>query len=45
MQLNEKGEVIWETPAKCVTDLYRTALYQHLMSQMDKVLETTDEPV
>lgn len=44
MQLNEKGEVIWETPAKCVTDLYKTALYQHLMSQMDKVLtEEEDE--
>lgn len=39
MQLNDNGEIVWETPAKCVTDLYRTSLYQHLMRQMDKHLQ------
>jgi hypothetical protein len=37
----------WETPHPSVTNWVRSGIYEHLMSQMDKVLteETTDEPV
>lgn len=47
MQLNDKGEVILETPHPSVTNWVKTGIYEHLMSQMDKVLteETDDERV
>lgn len=46
MQLNDEGEVIWETPHPSVTNWVRSGIYEHLMSQMDKVLtEETDDEV
>lgn len=43
MQLNDKGEVIWEAPRKEVTDLYRVAIYQHLIANMDKHLQPEED--